>query len=473
MSGISLNNATPRIHLFFLAIFIKIIAAALAAIGFVLNSACYQIAGAAVWLVFLVLLLFIAVPAADAWLRPRLRLLRTASMSIIIIFCLAGLVLLAVATTIGLESIDSGQPEGKLSRLMVSLDNVFGYNDATALSHQAAENVLHGGNPYAEANIVTAMVKFNGATDKLTPLREGRFTDVFPYPRATQMEQLWQDALKNPSQVPPELESKFNYPAFCFLLPAPFIWMGIGDFRFIYLILLVPALAYVIFRIPGRFRVFFIVALAASLEIWNSLAGGETGFLYFPLLLLAWVLPRRNLWASALFMAMVVGIKQITWFLLPFYLILILRTMGWRKLLSAAVVIAGVFIAVNVRFIAADPYLWLTSLLAPVMDRMFPLGVGLISLVTTGVLNIQSPLLFTILEFGTLALAVVWYWVNCRRYPNAGPVLSVLPLFFAWRSLWGYFFYIDIIVLAAILINEYGTPSSEQLKISPALTSGQ
>jgi hypothetical protein len=243
MSGISLNNATPRIHLFFLAIFIKIIAAALAAIGFVLNSACYQIAGAAVWLVFLVLLLFIAVPAADAWLRPRLRLLRTASMSIIIIFCLAGLVLLAVATTIGLESIDSGQPEGKLSRLMVSLDNVFGYNDATALSHQAAENVLHGGNPYAEANIVTAMVKFNGATDKLTPLREGRFTDVFPYPRATQMEQLWQDALKNPSQVPPELESKFNYPAFCFLLPAPFIWMGIGDFRFFYIILL---------ELPGR-----------------------------------------------------------------------------------------------------------------------------------------------------------------------------------------------------------------------------
>ena len=102
MSIFSLNRATPRVHLFFLAIFIKIVASALAAIGFVLRNACYQIAGAFVWLVFLTVLFFVAVPAVDTGLQSYRRVLRTASVTIITVFCIIGVVLLAVATTIGL-----------------------------------------------------------------------------------------------------------------------------------------------------------------------------------------------------------------------------------------------------------------------------------------------------------------------------------------------------------------------------------
>lgn len=463
MSIFSPDRATPRIYLFFAAIFIKLVASALSAIGFVLKSAWYQISGAAVWLLFLVLLLVIAIPSADTRLKAQQHLLRTAAMTVIIVFCVVGVLLLAVATTIGLETIGSDQPEENLSRLMVAMDDTFGYNDATALTHQGANIILNRENPYAETNIVIAMIEFDGAPDKLTPLREGRFADVFPYPSAAQMEELWQNAVKNPFQVPPELESKFNYPAMCFLLPAPFIWLGISDLRFIYLILLVPALAYVIFLTPGKYRVFFIIALVASLEIWNSMAAGETGLLIFPFILLAWILYKRNLWMSALFMAIAVSTKQITWFLLPFYLILILKTAGWRQLMAATAVIGGVFIAANAWFIAGDPRLWLTSILAPVIDDMFPLGVGFISLVSGGVLDVRSPTLFSLVEFGILVASLVWYFFNCRRYPNTAPVLSLLPLFFAWRSLWGYFFYIDIILLAAILINECGSDTNGQL----------
>jgi len=51
----------------------------------------------------------------------------------------------------------------------------------------------------------------------------------------------------------------------------------------------------------------------------------------------------------------------------------------------------------------------------------------------------------------------------CLRYPHTGPLLAVLPLFFAWRSLWPYFFYADVIILAAIIVNEYGAKLPEQL----------
>jgi hypothetical protein len=357
---------------------------------------------------------------------------------------------------VGLDSFFSQDQDSDFSELLVSLDNVFGYNDATALTHQATANLLDGKNPYAEANIVSAMEDYHGATDKITPLRTGRFADVFPYPSAEQLEQFWEETRQDPGQVPVEVESNYNYPAGSFLVPAPFVLLGINDFRIIYLILLVPVLAYVIVKVGPDLRVHLIFALLASLELWNALAAGETGFIYFPFLFLGWILYRRNLWLSALFIAIAVAVKQMAWFVLPFYLILIFRTIGLRQTVTVGLIIIGVFLTANGAFIAADPGLWFSSVCAPITHDMFPLGVGIISLVTGGAADIQSPLLFNIMEIAVAAIAVVWYFCKCRRYPEAGLLLAVLPLFFAWRSLWGYFFYIDVIILASVMLNEYG-----------------
>ena len=87
-----------------------------------------------------------------------------------------------------------------------------------------------------------------------------------------------------------------------------------------------------------------------------------------------------------------------------------------------------------------------------------PLGVGAITLVLQGWVNIQSSLPFTIMEGAAFIAAVVWYWRNARKYPNLGVILPIMPLFFAWRSLWPYFLYVDIILLAVVM-QEYGTSS--------------
>lgn len=454
------SRVSPRILLFFIVVLVKIIASALSAIGFVLNNAILLISGTIVWLGYFAALLLVAVPGTDHLLQRYTRFLRTTALTIVIVILTVGIALMLITVTVGLTSIQADNPEGIWSRLFVSLDNVFGYNDATALSHQAAENVLDGKNPYAESNVVSAMVEYDGSIDKITPLREGRLAGVFPYPDASQLEDLWEDVSDTPGRVPVEIESRFNYPAGCFLLPAVFIWMGVNDFRIIYLVLIIPALIYVIWRIKPGLRLLFIGAVIISVDLWYSLAAGETGYLYFPFLLMAWVLFKRDLWLSALFMAVAVAIKQLTWFVLPFYLILVLRTLGARNALAVTTIIAGVFVVSNLPFIIRDPGLWVNSVLAPMTDNMFPIGVGIITLVTGGVLDIQSSFAFGILEVTVLLAAVVWYFFYCRRYPHAGLVLAVLPLFFAWRSLWGYFFYIDIVLLAAVLINEYSLKSS-------------
>jgi hypothetical protein len=461
--------ATPRLLLFFIVIIIKIVASALSAVGFVLNNAVLLITGIVAWLGYFVTLFMVAVPETDRLLRPRLRCLRTTALTTVIVILTVGIALVLIMVTVGLTSIQDDNPEGIWSRLFVSLDNVFGYNDATALSHQAAENVLHGKNPYAESNIVNAMLEYDGSIDKITPLREGRLANIFPYPDITQLERLWEDISATPEIVPPEVESRFNYPAGCFLLPAAFIWMGIEDFRIIYLILIVPAFIYIIWRVRSGLRLLLVGAIIISVELWYSLAAGETGYLYFPFLLMAWVLYKRNLWASALFMAGAVAIKQLTWFVFPFYLLLVWRTMGDKKALAVLLITAGVFVASNAAFIVSDPELWMKSVLSPMTENMFPIGVGIVTLVTGGVLDIHTALPFGILELIVLIAGLVWYFLNCRRYPHTGPVLAVLPLFFAWRSLWGYFFYIDIIILAAVMINEYGTQTLGENNTFPVM----
>jgi hypothetical protein len=450
----------PRGLLFFLALLIQLVGAAAGGMDFVYhNSAPFMFGSAILWLVWLGSLLLIAIPATDRLLRSAIKWLKPAALTILAILLLVGIGEIAF--------LKSGWWGTESSPLLDALHRVFIYNDGTALCHQASQNLIEGQNPYAGANIVSAMLEFNGGFDKTTPLREGHLADVFPYPTPEQLEAVWQDAIKSPERVPPELESRMCYPAACFLLPAPFLLLGITDIRIVYLIFTLPALAYVVWLAPTKLRLPLAGALVASLAVWNSVASGETGILCFPFMLLGWVLARRHQLASAIFIGIAVAVKQLAWFLLPFYLIFILRAVGLKRALSAAGIVLGIFLASNAWFIAIDPNLWLTSLLAPMTDNLFPLGIGVVTLVTSGLVDIQSPLIFTVMEGTVFILAIIWYFRNCHRYPHTGPILAMLPLLFAWRSLWSYFFYIDIIVLAAVIIDEYRLlPAPSQLRIN-------
>jgi hypothetical protein len=87
----------------------------------------------------------------------------------------------------------------------------------------------------------------------------------------------------------------------------------------------------------------------------------------------------------------------------------------------------------------------------------------IISLVTTGLIVIKSSMAFTALSALALLGGLVWYYRHCRRFPYIGPVLAILPFFFAWRSTWGYFFMADSILLACIMISEY-TPQMRPVR---------
>ena len=444
------EDATPRILLFFFAALLQLVGSAIAGVGFSLNWQGFWLAGFCLWLLWFVLMFVIVAPKTDDILLSRQRTLRRGSTGIFMALLILGITELIVALIV-VPAFQRSGAQGDFAKLLEQMRNGFQYNDGTALEQQATENFLHGENPYAHASIVSALLKYNGSFDRVTPLRAGSLANVFPYPTDAQLKQIWDAAIQNPSQPPPEIESHVSYPAGSFLLPAPFIAVGVTDIRIIYFIFVMAGLAYATWQIPSKKKLVFIAFAVISLELWNTLADGESASIMFPFLLIAWVSLRKNWWVSAMAMGLAVTTKQTAWFFLPFYLILIFEKSGAKTLAAAFSLICAIFVLTNAYFIALDPGLWVRSILSPIIDPMFPIGVGIAAFVNAGLVNIRSALPFTILEGIVFISAVIWYLRNRSRWPYAGIVLAVLPLFFSWRSLWSYFFYVQIILLACLL----------------------
>ncbi|WP_158513447.1 glycosyltransferase family 87 protein [Dehalogenimonas formicexedens] len=449
------HHGTPRIFLFFIAVILKLTASAVSGAAFVVHSGLLYTLGIVLWLFWFALLWFIALPVTDALLKKHGRRLKKVAIAIIaFVILLSGLEFFG-AMTGKIGDFQSNFLGADTHNLLGALQTGYGYNDSTVLCQQASENLLQGKNPYQSSNIVAGGIEFGVPYDRLTPIQTGRFTGSFPYPTGPEMETVWDEAVLNPADPPPEFESGMNYPAASFVLPALFVAAGITDIRWIYLLFVLAGVIFVVWKSPPKLRLWLLAGIIASVEIWNSLASGETGILFFPFLLASWVMWRKNWWLSAIFMGIAISIKQLPWFFVPFYLILIFRFFGVRRTFLTSAIVLGVFAAFNLPFIMSDPGLWLHSITAPMIDRFFPIGVGFVSLEISGYLKIDSRLFFGALELAAGLAGMIWYYLNCRRYPYTGLILAVLPLFFAWRSLWSYFFYFDVIILAMIISDEY------------------
>jgi hypothetical protein len=402
------------------------------------------------WPIWFGLLFLVAMPETDLFLSHHLRWFKKAALgttAALLILSVAGLLaLIAPAVT---ARMFSWSPAIQ-SRIQHS--GVFGhYTDGPALVSQAATNLLKGENPYSTANIVEAYQKDPAAWWLPTPLQTGDFSRSFPFPSEELRKQVWGRALEDRSPVPVELESRLCYPAGSFLLVAPFMSAGVQDLRVIYLILMLAALAVTTALLPSRSRLFFILGALMSIELWYEVANAELMIGAFIFLLPAWILRQRHPWWAVVLVGIAVCIKHQAWLVACFFLIEILRNHGWRTFLGRAGILAGIFLAVNLPFLLQDPRLWLTSVTAPMVDPMFPLGIGFSTLVYEGFLDGRWPVAFAVLEAAGFTAAFVWYYRNCRRYPQTGPLLAVVPLFFAWRSLTQYFLYVDILILAGVL----------------------
>jgi uncharacterized membrane protein len=327
-------------------------------------------------------------------------------------------------------------------------------NDGAVMDLYAAKRVLHGHNPYLKTNIVTALAAIDAPATTTTPLMDGQFRGARSYPSEAAVQQAFMNVLlHSPRTIPPEFESKYNYPAGSFLFILPFVWMGMHDLRFLYALAVIAMGAYLWRRMDPSLRFLVPFLLLSNVPLIILGIGGQPDPLYGVALMIGyaeWTTP----WLSPLAIGLAAGTKQLAWFFLPFYLVLVAQKLGWREALRRLGLICLVFLLLNGPFILKSPVTYVASIAAPMTDPMFPLGIGIVAAFVSGVVPMLPKVAFTLVEMAVWVGAVIAA-ARVRLIPAAsGMVLGALPLFFAWRSLVNYFYLVPLLALAVALAME-------------------
>lgn len=339
------------------------------------------------------------------------------------------------------------------------------HNDAIALNECAARLVLEGQNPYAALDIFDCYAMLGIGADRTTPLRRGEFTAVAVYPTDQQLDTAW--ALRRETGGNVEFVSQPSYPALSFLLIIPFVALG-WDTNRLYVFCLLAAMALVVLRTPIGLRPFMLTAVLGAASLAAFTVNGSADLLYVLPLVVAWLWRERR-W-SALAYGIAAATKQLAWFFAPFYLIAVVTAHGWREGARRAAIAAAVFVATNLPFIVANPVAWFDGITTPLSEPMFPRGAGIIFLGTHGGLPLLPSTAYLALEVlaGLICIAIAWR--SRRSSPELGVVIALMPLFFAWRSLFSYFFLIPLFAAVAVARMPLGDLTPERARAAGALT---
>ena len=339
------------------------------------------------------------------------------------------------------------------------------HNDAIALNECAARMLVQGHDPYAELDIFQCYDSLQIGADRTTPLRRGQFADVTIYPTDDQLDRAWALRQKEGGNV--EFVTNPSYPALSFLLLVPFIALGV-DTNYLYLACLLAAMLLITWRAPGTLRPFVLTGLFGASCLVAFTVGGSADLLYALPIVAAWIWRERL--AGAIAFGLAVSIKQIAWFIAPFYLIAVVASSGWRAALRQTAIAGAIFLATNLPFIAWHPAAWLEGVLTPVVEPMFPRGAGLVFLATNGGLPLLPATAYLAMEGIAMVACLLIAWRSRRTSPEIGVALALIPLYFAWRSLFSYFFLIPLFAFAGLVRMPFGELSVQRAREAGALT---
>ncbi len=325
-------------------------------------------------------------------------------------------------------------------------------NDGATLDQYAAQQLLAGHNPYVTTDIVAAINQYRQDPSFTTPLRNGPFASHAwaDYPSADERRAAFKTQTAGNPEAVQGFETRMSYPALAFLPLVPLMWAGLPNGVPLTALCWLALVALLVMAAPRDLRVWVGLLALADVPLLNAAGIADPDILYLLPLFAAWRWRERGA-LSAVTLGLALAAKQLAWFSAPFYVVLVWRERGWRAALGRLAGAVAVFVAINLPFFINNPRAWLSGVLAPQLDPMFPLGNGLIRLSLSGVLPLAPTPVYTVLELLAMGAALVWYWRNCQRAPALGYALAVAPLFFAWRSLTTYFYFTALPALALLL----------------------
>ena len=302
-------------------------------------------------------------------------------------------------------------------------------DDVAAASFGGADQLRAGHDPYNTYDSLNVEQSYGCHNPAVTILRRGRFAGYDSIPPESQVRQAVADAIRDPSR--PEVERKLNYPAGTILLGL----VGPRAFPPLMAALLVAAVVAVTRQATADRRI-AALALTAQAGLLSLVPDGHTDAAVIALLLVAWARPATLLGGLALGLAC--GTKQTAWFLAPALLATVQARGGPRALLRTTLATVAGFALLNLPFIAMDPAAWIHGVMGPLVDGLFPLGAGLIGLVTAGTVPVSATPVFSGLMLACVATSVLAALRWDRALPGIGALLGAMALFLGPRSLLEY-----------------------------------
>jgi len=301
---------------------------------------------------------------------------------------------------------------------LVCLSVVPYHADAVAAVHRMAEIFLSGQDPYAVFDLPEALARFHMDPELATHL-EGR-----------------------------AVLHSYNYPALSFLVVAPFVALGLGDIRWVYLGGMLVIAIVVMSRLRMAWRPMALATIVGNAIVLRQpiLAGIDPTW---ALLVIGACLAMTRSWLSPVLLGLAFAARQTAWFVAPFYIALVWQRSGRREAVRRALIAGAVAMAVNVPFFLRAPERFIDGVSAPILGALEPDGVGLVRFALSGI----GPLLPRVV-YGALALVVfvvlLAAFVRWRRGLSSAPLVwPFLPLYFAWRSLQNYFVLATLFVFVA------------------------
>jgi hypothetical protein len=326
-------------------------------------------------------------------------------------------------------------------------------SDGALFDRFNAALVLRGGNPYtADSQFWTAIREDPRAG--ATPVARGIYRHRVLPPTLPEIvrevrREAADPALRGPQFDPASLHS---YPAMAFLLFVPAVAVHQGSTVITSLVLVLLLLVAIACGCPrwARSAVAVLLAANAALILGSELGGFECAAL-LPLVLSWRWLDRRI--ASPALLGAACAVKQIAWPAVPFYLVLVARRDGVAEALRRLVLTTAAFLLPNLPFMLASPSAWAHSMLLPLSMPVFPSGIGIVWPAAAGLVPLLPAAAYSVAEAVGFAVLLVWWARSARPLsePRLGPLLALLPLLLAWRSLDSYFLAVPALAVFAVL----------------------
>ena len=294
-------------------------------------------------------------------------------------------------------------------------------SDESAIDTYAASLFLRGINPYNAANMVNSLSVMHFPYYLGTPLLTGGYVRTLGYPVLSFIAYL-------PTAVFSLKPSFFQET----LSIIPVAILVVEYIRKGYLNL-VPAL--------------FLGLFSSTMILSEGLNGGN-GFFWASLVMISYIFTKKPA-GSGIFFGLALSVKQIPVFVLPFFLVLILKEQGKSAMFKWLLAAMVTFLLLNGYFIALNPSYYVKSVLSPELFPILGIGFGISQISFLGMYTIPETL-FPVLMICMMFVLGAIYFLYFDRLKYAIFVFPMIILAFNYRVAIEYFLYWVILCFSTI-----------------------